>query len=679
LNDLGLTPMDSRVYVFLAKKGTQKAIDISKPLKMNKQQLYRSLTNLQSKGIVTSTLEHPSRFTAISFDKVLDLFVKTKMEEAQQIKQSKDELLSVWQSIQVEESDRSAKFMVLEGRNVIYSKIQQMVQETKNQLSIISTVQGLARANQHGLFDATLDHGLKSKIQFRLLTELSGQNIAAVKRLFERKTTGAGSFEGRTPDLGLKPFTNMVIKDDEEAVFFIKSGNQETDIEQDNICLWTNCKALVQSFNGVFEDLWHNSTEIAKRIVEIETGKPTAKTYILSDLKASKKKFDTIMETAEEEIMIVTSTAGLVDTSKNIAQLKRRVEKGVSVKIMAPIIRENLEAAMQLSGCCTVRHVPGSYVETTIVDGKHLFQFKDRTSECENQNESMSFENTVYTNESDYVEKTRNMLNDIWKHATAPSAVTVEEIAKPPTPSGAPVPEDEYTVSRKDSAYQKMTIGVEEKPKAITEEYVLNKIINAKRDPNVKRFYGSSATAVIHPPSIFNLPDMLLTFYHCNKPSYWGAEDYMIVYLWLETPNGLHYVPVALVGDNLEGIESRKLGYRGTPAYQNYHILKKDELKIQVYGNTLFAGWTVPITLFPPQYVLPPASLLFEGYGKIKTAAITFTMPSGSKSYLEGNGLDAFVTFFHPESKYAGPGTDGILSRDLILTSDLRVIPLDRS
>ncbi|MBM4400418.1 MAG: hypothetical protein FJ045_00540 [Crenarchaeota archaeon] len=89
---------------------------------------------------------------------------------------------------------------------------------------------------------------------------------------------------------------------------------------------------------------------------------------------------------------------------------------------------------------------------------------------------------------------------------------------------------------------------------------------------------------------------------------------------------------------------------------------------MQVHGNTLFAGWTVPIPLYPPQYVLPPASLLFEGYSKLKTVVTKIEMPSGAKVIDEGNGFDAFVTFFHPASKYAGPGTDGIFVRDMVMT-----------
>jgi hypothetical protein len=75
----------------------------------------------------------------------------------------------------------------------------------------------------------------------------------------------------------------------------------------------------------------------------------------------------------------------------------------------------------------------------------------------------------------------------------------------------------------------------------------------------------------------------------------------------------------------------------------------------------MFAGWTVPIPLFPPQYILPPGGVLIEGYGKAKPAILESTMPSGARVITESYGQDAFVTFFHPASKYAGPGTDGII------------------
>lgn len=62
LESLGLAKLDAQVYIFLGKKGPQKGKDIAKALKIPKQHLYIVLKNLQSKGIVTATLEHPLDF-----------------------------------------------------------------------------------------------------------------------------------------------------------------------------------------------------------------------------------------------------------------------------------------------------------------------------------------------------------------------------------------------------------------------------------------------------------------------------------------------------------------------------------------------------------------------------------------------------------------------------------------
>ncbi|MCJ7763350.1 helix-turn-helix domain-containing protein [Candidatus Bathyarchaeota archaeon] len=124
LVDLGLTNMDAQVYLFLAKKGPKKGRDIFNALKMNRQQLYRSLKSMQNKGIVSSTFERPARFSAVPFEKVLDMFIKAKMEETQRIQQNKAEILSNWQSVELGETvDTSARFMVIQGRNYIYAKI----------------------------------------------------------------------------------------------------------------------------------------------------------------------------------------------------------------------------------------------------------------------------------------------------------------------------------------------------------------------------------------------------------------------------------------------------------------------------------------------------------------------------------------------------------------------------
>ena len=97
--NLGLSQTDTEVYVFLATKGSQKARNIATALKTYKRKIYRSLKSLQNKEIVNATLERPAQFSALPFDKVLNLLIKAHLEEARYIEQNKEEILSHWQSM----------------------------------------------------------------------------------------------------------------------------------------------------------------------------------------------------------------------------------------------------------------------------------------------------------------------------------------------------------------------------------------------------------------------------------------------------------------------------------------------------------------------------------------------------------------------------------------------------
>jgi len=486
LIELGLTRRDSEVYLLLAKRGQLRVRDMSRTLKLNRQQLHRSLKSLQSKGIVTSTLERPARFSAIPFEKAIDIFIKAKMEEVQRLQRNKDEVLSNWRSVEVGETiDSSARFMIMEGRNYIYSKILQMINETKHQLSVMSSVPGLVRASQFGLFDAVFKHPLKSEIQFRVLTELSRENLDAAKALLKIKPEAEFICEARSINSGLRLIPRLVIKDEEEIILFIFHERDKLPSEAEDAGLWTNSKALVHAFRALFNELWHSAMNIQKKIVEIETGTPTPETYIIKDAETAHKKFDDTMNLAEKEIVIMTSSKGLIRAWKNRNRIKEWSKRGVCIRIMAPITGENLKVARELSKHISVRHVSTCYLRTTIVDGKHLFQFVTPSPDQEKLEAMDYFEDTFYSNDFRYVERMSYMLNDMWKGACELSEITLESIARSPAPTARP--EDSVSNIAKmmiEKDVGAVVVADDEKPIGIiTEKDVLNRVINAKKDP----------------------------------------------------------------------------------------------------------------------------------------------------------------------------------------------------
>ena len=95
LIDLGLSRSDAELYVYLAKKGPQKAVDLAKALNINKPKIYASLRNLQTKGLVTKV---HTIFSALTFEEALNLLINMKKDQAQTIHEDKKELLTTWET-----------------------------------------------------------------------------------------------------------------------------------------------------------------------------------------------------------------------------------------------------------------------------------------------------------------------------------------------------------------------------------------------------------------------------------------------------------------------------------------------------------------------------------------------------------------------------------------------------
>jgi len=670
LEGLGFTEQDARVYCFLAKRGPQKAADIAKSLKMPKQTVYFVINGLQKEGVVASTVERPARFAAAPLEKVLDLFVKAKLEDARRVEQNRAEILSDWKLIAFPEADEvSPKFTVIQGRNTVYARIQHMIQETKKFLSITTSVSNLMRAEHFGLLDAVFQHPMRDSIRFRFLTELSDENVDTAKSLLKQIPRRRFNLEIRIPDLASSLLGRLVIRDGEEAVLFISSEPDSATVEPDDLCLGTNCKSIIKSLTAVFEDLWRDATGIHLKIAEIETGMQSPQTFVIKNMETARKKYSEALKSARKSIFALTSSAGLIERWTSEALVREWVNRGVSVRIMAPVTMESLEAARKLKKICEVKHVPMGYVETTIVDGQHLFQFKSPSLE---KPESIPlFENTFYTNDSEHVKKTENMLSHIWESAQAPVAIGFKSLIQQSASTESPI-------VRLAEEYKKI-IGFEwrREPQLgrITEKEVIERIRNAKRVSikdarnSTLRVYATMGCAIVYPPSNIGLPNFLIQASHNHASSAFGPENFLVLFVQTNIAEQQSYLPVAFVTDNNRGYEYRKTMHLGQATTEVVHLVKKGELEVQLRGNKLFAGWTVPVPLLPPKHVLPPACVLFEGYGNVRTYSSEPKGHLNRPEVYEYNSLDAFVTFMNPASRYSGPASDGLLLREIIITS----------
>jgi sugar-specific transcriptional regulator TrmB len=414
LRGLGLTERDSEVFIFLAKKGPVIAREILSGTKINKAQVYRSLKNLQSMGIVESTLECPARFSAISFDKVLDLFIKAKKDETQKIEENRATILSHWKSFALEETPLlSDKFMVIEGENYIYSKIAQMLKDSKEQILASTSGLGIIQAEKFNVIKSVVE----LKVPLKVLTNVSSKNLPIIKKVLEEMSTSSKNSACRNIDLAEKLFPRFVIRDEEELIFFVTNSEELSSKHSSDTGLWTNNKALINAFKTFFDQLWQDGLDVQKKIDELITGKSAPESRVIRNAEEAYQKYLSLISSANEEIILMTSAKGLMIVLDNKPILESWLKKKISARIMAPITSENLNAARQLSKYCKIRHVQISYLRVVIADGKQLLHFKAPLHDKDTLNPLEYFEYSFYTNDPDYIQGRRELLNEIWNNS----------------------------------------------------------------------------------------------------------------------------------------------------------------------------------------------------------------------------------------------------------------------
>ncbi|MCS6767183.1 MAG: helix-turn-helix domain-containing protein [Candidatus Nitrosocaldus sp.] len=242
LLDLGLTLNEAKVYVYLAKTGYRKAIEIAENIGIPRTETYQILNRLQSKGLVIATMEHPVRYAAVEFDDLLKTMINVSMERLREFDRRREEILQVWNNLpefaknSCEDKDR---FQILEGRENIYAKISSMVADAEELLMVCNEVDAL-RLYNYGIMDA-----IAKCSNVKVISSVS-PSVASVFM-----DVGLGNVKRVENKLQL-----MVIKDRKEMVHLLREKNKN-----DTAALWTDSSTLVESMVSFFSLLWKEADE----------------------------------------------------------------------------------------------------------------------------------------------------------------------------------------------------------------------------------------------------------------------------------------------------------------------------------------------------------------------------------------------------------------------------------
>ena len=344
-----MTRNEARVLVFLAKTGPSKASEVARAVLINRTETYRTIRNLQRRGLVEATLERPVRLQSVPFDRCLSTLIEERKARLRLLEQRGESLRRQFAAVRVEPVTHEVeRFQVVEGRLRIEQRLHGMCSQAQKSVMTVLSPSEMVRADTAGLFDM-LSHSVKGGLRVRVITSIVKPNLEIVEKLQQH-------VEIRHLDLKAKPIPRVSIIDDNEALFEISTADESPRMEEE-VALWINSRAFVRNLQAYFDEMWTSATPSEARVEALRNGVPPDELKIFKGRNEVSGKLNQMIESADKSVEIWTTMRGIQALADfHFGQLKEAKGRGAKIRIIAPITSENTEGARKLVPVSELRY-----------------------------------------------------------------------------------------------------------------------------------------------------------------------------------------------------------------------------------------------------------------------------------------------------------------------------------
>lgn len=406
LQDYGLTRNEARVLVFLAKTGPSKASEVARAVQINRTETYRTIRNLQRRGLVEATLERPVRFQSVPFDRCLRILIDERKAKLRILEQRGEALRRQFADVRVEPvSQEVERFQVVQGRLRIEQRLHGMYGQAQKSVMTVLSPSEVIRADTSELFDM-LGEAANNGVRIRVITSINQSNLQIVEKLRE-------SIEIRHLDLKAKPIPRVSIIDDNEALFEITTAD-ESSRSEDEVALWINSRAFVRNLQAYFEEMWNSGTPAEGRLETLRNGIPPDDLRIFKGRNEVSGKLNEMIVSANQSVEIWTTMRGIQALADfHFDQLKDAKARGTKIRVIAPITSENTEGARKLVPVSELRYSEAlGQAGIAISDQRELMLYERLPDD---HNAEVGADVGFWTNSKRFIETMTRAYDAMWK------------------------------------------------------------------------------------------------------------------------------------------------------------------------------------------------------------------------------------------------------------------------
>lgn len=257
--EIGLEEPEARVYVQLARMGPSKVRTVAEAAGTQRTKTYRVLDDLEERGFVTATMERPTRYEAEPAERVFERLIAEEERQIERLDAARGRLVPQLEQLRAAEASpptESPSFRTIEGRASIYQTLAEMFEQAEERVRIVTTHSRSVESDEiSGMRQALLPRLQAGEVRLDIIygadAELSDERAERLDKL--------PAVRGRR--WPTDRIVRFVLQDETAVLMFVVSGSGG-DPTADEIAIWTDAPALVESQLALFDTAWASADKL---------------------------------------------------------------------------------------------------------------------------------------------------------------------------------------------------------------------------------------------------------------------------------------------------------------------------------------------------------------------------------------------------------------------------------
>lgn len=254
LNDLGLTLIQTRVYLALVETGPSKIAAISKASKVARPDVYSTLSKLQQQGLVEKIIKKPLTYRAIPIDEGLSRLLETKTSQYEKVRAETRLLLDLAKKEKKNKKQNieNPQFVLIpKGRSVI-DRINAAIEKAQLSIDLVLSWKRFS-VGMASTFAESMENAWARNVKVRFILEqpLVNKTVKQLIQFCKEKSCAQVRFIHGCPS------TVFGIYDNKEVFIIVFSKEDLTG----SAALWSTNRSLIALAQDYFEILWFTSKE----------------------------------------------------------------------------------------------------------------------------------------------------------------------------------------------------------------------------------------------------------------------------------------------------------------------------------------------------------------------------------------------------------------------------------